>query len=65
MEPCPWRMLQIASQLLILVKAHSEAGRACHWLHQWQRTCIDAIELELGVDVLLLDLLVGGNVDTG
>jgi hypothetical protein len=28
-----------------------------------QRTCVDAIELEFGIDVLLLDLLVGRHVD--
>ena len=29
---------------------------------RWQQTCKDSVELELGVDVLLLELLVGRHV---
>ena len=38
--------------------------RRANGAFQRRRTRVDAIELELGVDILLLDLLVRGHVDT-
>lgn len=64
MELCHWQRLRRRVSNVLCLKDCAPTSRRAQ-MRDEERTRVDAIELQLGVDILLLDSSVGRHVDGG